>query len=95
MLDIHLWEIHTFSQTGTQHLYFSILLLSFQVQGSRGNIMTGDLPQDFLRLGPPASQMAAQPGQVVGFPQMYYTNPAPFMPLQQPVGRLSITINQV
>ncbi|XP_048579129.1 toll-interacting protein B isoform X2 [Nematostella vectensis] len=57
-----------------------------QVAGSRSRVLTGDLPDDFLRLSAPAQG----PG---GAPVMYM--PPGFMPMQQvPVGRLSITVVQ-
>ena len=46
--------------------------------------MTGDLPEDFLRVSAAAGTPAVQ--------QVYYTG---FAPAQQNLGRLSITVSQV
>lgn len=57
----------------------------------RERVMTGDLPNDFLRFNASGGTPAGQtPGMV---PVMY---PGTFLPAQQiPTGRLSITVVQV
>ena len=63
---------------------------------SRGNVMTGDLPEDFLRISPGMNQAPA-PGQMMPVQPLTYFQPTAFMqPYQQtPLGRLSITVQQV
>ncbi|XP_074611164.1 toll-interacting protein B-like isoform X2 [Acropora palmata] len=58
---------------------------------SRGNVMTGDLPEDFLRISPAMNQ-AVPAGQM---PVQYFQPTAFMQPYQQPAsGRLSITVQQ-
>jgi len=58
--------------------------------------MTGDLPEDFLRISPGMNQ-APPPGQMMPVQPLTYYQPTGFMqPYQQlPSGRLSITVQQV
>jgi len=61
--------------------------------------MTGDLPEDFLRLSP-ATNQAAYPsgrGEMVPVQPVTYYQPTGFMQpyQQQPMGRLSVTVSQV
>ena len=61
--------------------------------------MTGDLPEDFLRLSPAMNQ-APQPtgrGPMVPVQPVTYYQPTGLMPPYQqlPKGRLSVTIQQV
>lgn len=69
---------------------FPILFLGTRT--SRGNVMTGDLPEDFLRISPAMNQ-AVPAGQM---PVQYFQPTAFMQPYQQPPsGRLSITVQQV
>ena len=72
----------------------SVILL---LGSSRANVMTGDLPEDFLRLSPAMNQAAHPSGQMVPVQPLTYYQPGGFMRpyQQQPMGRLSVTIQQV
>lgn len=58
--------------------------------------MTGDLPEDFLRLSPAVNQAPPPAGQMVPVQPVTYYQPTGFMqPIQpQHIGRLSITVQQ-
>lgn len=57
----------------------------------RDRVMTGDLPEDFLRFN---AQGGTPVGQAPGMVPVMY--PSTFLPVQQvPTGRLSITVVQV
>ncbi|XP_058961241.2 toll-interacting protein B [Pocillopora verrucosa] len=63
---------------------------------ARANVMTGDLPEDFLRLSPAVNQAPPPAGQMVPVQPVTYYQPTGFMqPIQpQHIGRLSITVQQ-
>ncbi|KAJ7379217.1 hypothetical protein OS493_017724 [Desmophyllum pertusum] len=69
-----------------------------QSGSSRGNVMTGDLPEDFLRLSPGMNQAPhpAGTGQMVPIQPVTYYQPTGYMqPFQQRhMGRLSVTVQQ-
>ena len=76
-----------------------MLSVNLLLGSSRANVMTGDLPEDFLRLSPAMNQ-APHPsgrGQMVPVQPVTYYQPAGFMQpyQQQPLGRLSVTVQQV
>ena len=64
---------------------------------ARANVMTGDLPEDFLRLSSAVNQAPPPAGQMVPVQPVTYYQPTGFMqPIQpQHIGRLSITVQQV
>ena len=76
-----------------------LLLIFLVLESSRRNVMTGDLPEDFLRLSPAMNQapQSTGRGQMVPVQPVTYYQPTGLMqPYQQlPMGRLSVTVQQV
>ncbi|XP_068711265.1 toll-interacting protein B-like [Montipora foliosa] len=74
---------------------FSKMAAESGTRAPRANVMTGDLPEDFLRISPGMNQ-ASPVGQMIPGQPVAYFQPTAFMqPYQQAAsGRLSITVQQ-
>lgn len=90
---------HWYLSLDMEYLVLICVYLFFYTEGTNsswGNVMTGDLPENFLRISPGMTQAPA-PGQMIPVQPFTYYQPTAFMqPFQQtPLGRLSITVQQV